>query len=223
MGTHKVARHFGLVSFVITQPALFWAFSIESPDFLHFLGFPLLFFTPRALRSTPRVSLNSIPTRLGSALSQSKSTALQSLPSCSRRPQPSQSVIVLSSQFHSLLPHSLPCTVFLALAFLNSAPRFSQFNLYSASSSARWRFFLRTALAAPRPVAPSREISAQLVASWSLPRDLASWACSPPSPSASPASLPASLPPSPLLPRYFFTDSSPIRRSLRQAHSQSIT
>ena len=57
--------------------------------------------------------------------SQSKSTALQSLPSALLgRPQPSQSVIVLSSQFHSLLPHSLSCTVFLA-------PRFSQFNPYS--------------------------------------------------------------------------------------------
>ena len=115
-------------------------------------------FSPSLSSTRPRVPLNSIPTRLGSALSQSKSTALQSLPSCSRRPQPSQSVIVLSSQFHSLLPHSLSCTVFLALSFPNSAPRFSQFNLYSASSSARWRSFLRTALAAPRPVAPSRGI-----------------------------------------------------------------
>ena len=35
-----------------------------------------------------------------------------------------QSVIVLSSQFHSLLPHSLSCTVFLALAFPNSALAF---------------------------------------------------------------------------------------------------
>ena len=52
MGIHKVARHFGLVSFVVAQPALFWAFSIESPDFRHFLGSPLLFFTTRAPRST---------------------------------------------------------------------------------------------------------------------------------------------------------------------------
>ena len=46
----------------------------------------------------------------------------------------------------------------------------------------------------------------------------APWACSP---SASPASHSASLP-SPYLLRYFFTDSSPIRRSLRQAQSFSL-
>ena len=68
---------------------------------------------------------------------------------------------------------------------------------------------LSLSLAAPRPVAPSRGISAQLVASWSFPRG----------PSASPASHSASLSLPPYLLRYFFTDSSPIRRSLRQAQS----
>ena len=66
MGTHDVARHFGIVSFVIAQPALFWAFSVKSPDFIHFLGFPLLLFLPRAPRSTLSLRHRRDPVRFRS-------------------------------------------------------------------------------------------------------------------------------------------------------------